>query len=252
MSPREKPLSRLAVILQDAYTAGYAAPCFVATSQQSGETIIAAAAAQASPVALSLTAHTPDWAGLAKSLLASAAEADVTLALCLDDLMPPGVLPDFALLDSAEQAGCSLVSLDCRATGRAPEVADRAREDGMLVECLLAPDQAQEAAECMRLTGCDVMGLVPPPACAPPSVHEVVRLTNTVPGMPFCLRLASAEFCEERPETFLPSAEPLLRSLSRTGVCMIRFDLGDELSPQLVETAIRQVGAAGAADYMER
>ncbi|MFW5733810.1 MAG: hypothetical protein ACOCWR_02005 [Oceanidesulfovibrio sp.] len=234
------PRTILDTILQDAYTAGYAAPAFIIHSADQGLPAIQAAAAEGSPILLVLNAAdfpASGWRAVCDSLTDAARAAygeNFAFALALQGVR------DASLIPQAAAAGFALcAAADDSAT-------DAIREAGMF-----------------PLRGCsmDCLGLANPGpddvlAFAPgslPELSDLVRATSMLPNVPLAVRpgpdvLASAEPADA---TFFPTREHPIRAAVRTGVCLVIFDADGAPTSEQVAEAARLTAAQGAARLMD-
>ncbi|TVM19932.1 hypothetical protein DPQ33_01520 [Oceanidesulfovibrio indonesiensis] len=230
----------LAAILQDAYTAGYAAPAFVIRSMEHGLSGIEAAASEGAPLVLVLNASdfpASSWKDVCTTLANSARAAygeDFAFALALQGL------DDSSLIPQASTAGfalCAAMDADAGAIRDAGMHALR----GSPLDCL-----AQSSA-----TAGDIFAFEPGHM---PELGDLVRATSLLPNIPLALRpdadaLAPGEPAEA---TFFPGREHPIRAAVRTGVCLVIFEADGAPTPQLVAEAARLTAAQGAARLMER
>ena len=236
-----EPRTTLDAILQDAYTAGYAAPAFIIHGKDHGLAAIQAAAAEGSPLVLVLNASdfpASSWMDVCTSLAETARAAygeDFAFGLALQGL------DDASLIPQAAAAGFAICA--------APEadVAKAVHEAGILAlrECPLdSLDQTQAAPG-------DILAVAPGHM---PELADLVRVTSILPNVPLALRPGPEALTAAEPAapTFFPSREHPIRAAVRTGVCLVIFDADGAPTSEQVAEAVRLTAAQGAARLMER
>lgn len=236
------PRTLLAAILQDAYTAGYAAPAFAIRNTEDGLAAIQAAVADGAPLALVLNiADFPAerWSDVCAQLNESAHAAygqDFALVLVLEGLADP------AQAKQAAEVGFAM----CFATASG-DTSAAIVEAGMMALRELplgAADRSLPAPN--EVLAVDTGSM--------PELHDLVRVTSVLPGVFLTLRPGQSllEQAEEPADaTFFPGREHPLRAAVRTGVCLVLFDTDGGPTPAQVEEAVRLTASQGAARFME-
>lgn len=236
------PRTLLGAILQDAYTAGYAAPAFAIRNTDDGLAAIQAVAAEGAPLALALDiADFPaeSWNDVCAKLNESAKAAygeDFALALLLQGLADP------AQARRAAEAGFAM----CFAAASG-EISAAIIEAGMMA---LREFPLQAVGSDQPAPG-EVLAV---DTGSMPELHELVRATSVLPGVFLSLRPGQGlleEAKEPAEATFFPGREHPLRAAVRTGVCLVIFDTDGGPTPAQVEEAVRLTASQGAARFME-